>query len=58
MSGGKLAFIRALQAFTCHEGEVGSQGHVQFNSIDLYGHNTGSLLLSSLKKVTFSYLFR
>ena len=33
-NGGKLAFIRAVQAFTCHG--AGGQGHTQFYSIDFY----------------------
>ena len=33
-NGGKLAFIRAVQAFTCHG--TGGQGHSQFYSIDFY----------------------
>ena len=48
-NGGKLAFIRAVQAFTCHGG---GQGHFQFKTSSFSVHNTGSLLLSSLKKVT------
>ena len=47
--GGQLAFIRAVQAFTCHGG---GQGHFQFKTSSFSVHNTGSLLLSSLKKVT------
>ena len=36
--GGKLAFIRAVQAFPCHGGRwaAGGQGHSQFNSIDFH----------------------
>ena len=37
-NGGKLAFIRAVQAFPCHGGRwaAGGQGHSQFNSIDFH----------------------
>ena len=39
-NGGKLAFIRAVQAFTCHGGgAAGGQGHSQFNSINFYVTN-------------------
>ena len=51
-NGGKLAFLRAVQAFPCHGGRwaAGGQGHSQFNSIDFHA-KTGSLVLSWLKKV-------
>ena len=49
--GGKLAFIRAVQAFTCPAG-VSDPFQFYFSSFSV--HNTGSLLLSSLKKVTSS----
>ena len=42
-NGGKLAFIRAVQAFTCHGG---GQGHSQFKTSSFSVHNTGSLFLS------------
>ena len=51
-NGGKLALIRAVQAFTCH-GASSSGAAFQFYSSSFSIHNTGSLLLSSLKKVTF-----
>ena len=49
-NGGKLAFIRAVQAFTCPaEGPRPLPGFIQLT----FTSQTGSLLLSSLKKVTF-----
>ena len=49
-NGGKLAFIRAVQAFSCHGGgaAVPPPSSIQLTFMS----HTGSLLLSSLKKVT------
>ena len=41
--GGKLAFIRAVQAFTCHRG---GSAAFQLYSSSFSVHSTGSLVLS------------
>ena len=42
-NGGKLAFIRAVQAFTCHRGVSAA---FQLYSSSFSVHSTGSLVLS------------
>ena len=49
-NGGKLAFIRAVQAFICHGG---GSAAFQFYQLDFFVTTQPSLVLSSLKKVTF-----
>ena len=51
-NGGKLAFIRAVQAFTCHGAAVPPPILIQLT----FTSHTGSLLLSSLKKVTSPFV--
>ena len=53
-NGGKLAFIRAVQAFTCHGGRV-ARATPSFIQAAFTSH-TGSLLLSSPKKVTSPFV--
>ena len=53
-NGGKLAFIRAVQAFTCHGAAVPPPILIQLT----FTSHTGSLLLSSLKKVTSPFVPR
>ena len=48
----ELAPDQAAQGFHLPRG-AGGQGHSQFKTSSFSVHNTGSLLLSSLKKVTY-----
>ena len=50
LTGRSLLQTRQHKVFTCHGG---GQGHSQFKTSSFSVHNTGSLLLSSLKKVTY-----